>query len=270
MSRKLFLMGFMGVFTALVAWASNAAPVRAAVPNLIEYQGRLGDASGNPLGGSGGQNFNFKFSIWDAASGGNRLWPATAPTAVSLNVINGIFNAPLGDTSVGFPALNLSFNSATPYYLQIDIWNATSSAYETLNPRQPIESAGFAVNAASLNGFTQGTSSNNLLQLDAGGNINLSGGQIRPVNSASCAGLTALGGGSLCYDTTQNNLFIYNGSSSSWASFLSPPTILRTSQTRAPRGRTSAFRPAPGSRFRVRALSRIPALPLPWGAAASA
>jgi hypothetical protein len=196
----------------------NTKTAYAAVPSIVDYQGRLENASGTLLGGLSGTSFDFKFSIWDAASGGSRLWPVSAPASTTLTVTNGVFSVGLGDTSVGFPALSLNFNSATPYYLEIDVWNATSSLFEAMNPRQAINAAGFAINAGTLNGFTQGTSSNNLLQLDASGSINLPGGQLRMINSASCAALPALGGGALCYDTSNNNLFVYNSASSSWVS----------------------------------------------------
>jgi len=49
----------------------------AAVPNIINYQGRLEDATGNLLGGASGKNFDFRFSIWDSVSGGTRLWPGS-------------------------------------------------------------------------------------------------------------------------------------------------------------------------------------------------
>ena len=195
---------------------SGANKAYAAVPEIINYQGMLENASGTALGGAAGQSYDFKFSIWDSASGGTKLWPSSAPASTTLTVTNGVFNVGLGDTNVGFPALDLDFNSATPYYLQIEVYNATSSAFETLSPRQPIDAVGFAINSSLLNGYSQGTSSNDLLLLDGSGNINLPSGQIRPINSASCSGLTAVGAGALCYDTTSNELFSFNNASSSW------------------------------------------------------
>src|SRR5438105_4865478 len=100
-------------FTTLTPVVALAA----GVPATISYQGRLSDSSGNLLGGSGTAYF-FKFSIWDSPTvgSGNRLWPSSSPTAVSLNVRQGVFTANLGDTANGFPdALTDIFNNRTMY-----------------------------------------------------------------------------------------------------------------------------------------------------------
>jgi hypothetical protein len=220
------IFGVLTIFTLIFCFSGSSffsffRTVFAAVPNIVSYQGRLEDTSGNPLGSLSGTNYNFKFSIWDTPSvaTGTRLWPASPPGAVTLPVMNnGVFDARLGDTSEGFTPLTLDFNTSTIYYLQIEVYNSATVSYETLSPRQSIVSAGFAINASTLNGFAQGTSSNNLLQLDSSGNINLPGGQIRTINNSSCSTLLAIGGGALCYDTTNSNLFVFNSASSTWVS----------------------------------------------------
>jgi hypothetical protein len=120
MKRGMLMRVFL-VFAAcaLVFAVLPGRPARAAVPNIINFQGSLTDASGNALGGTTGANYDFKFSIWDSATvgAGTRLWPASAPASTTLKVTNGVFSAGLGDTNAGFAALNLSFNSSTPYYL---------------------------------------------------------------------------------------------------------------------------------------------------------
>lgn len=45
----------------------------AAVPSGISYQGLLNDSNGIPLSGS----HQFKFELYNAASGGNKLWQRT-------------------------------------------------------------------------------------------------------------------------------------------------------------------------------------------------
>lgn len=194
--------------------------VRAATPAIINYQGLLEDSGGNRLGSSSGTNFDFKFSIWNSPTvgSGTRLWPTSAPASTTHKVTSGIFDARIGDTSDGFAVLDFNFNTSTKVYLQVEVWSTTSSLFETVSPRQPIVSAGFAINADTLDGFNAGTSSNNLLLLDSSGNINLPAGQVRTINTSSCLGLSSIGGGSLCYDTSNNNLFVFNSASSSWVS----------------------------------------------------
>jgi hypothetical protein len=107
------------------------------VPTILGYQGRLANSSGDLLGGAG-TNYYFKFSIWDSSSisSGNRLWPSTSPTSVSLNVKQGVFSANIGDTASGFPnALDYDFNTNKDVYLQVDLqrrpsilWRYTWSA----------------------------------------------------------------------------------------------------------------------------------------------
>ena len=53
----------------------------AEVPPQINFQGRLTDSSGNPLTGS---NFDIKFLIYAAASGGTALWSETQ-TGISVS-----------------------------------------------------------------------------------------------------------------------------------------------------------------------------------------
>ncbi|MGE5392800.1 MAG: hypothetical protein ACM3NH_03600, partial [Candidatus Saccharibacteria bacterium] len=163
------------VFSALAWTKVVAAP---GVPKTISYQGRLTDASGNLLGGAG-TNYFFKFSIWDnpTVGMGNRLWPLGAPGVTTLNVASGVFNVNIGDTVNGYPdALTYNFNDNDTVYLQVEA-SSNNVTFETLSPRQAITSSGFAINAGSVLGRTPGTNANNLLTLDASGNIDI-GGQI--------------------------------------------------------------------------------------------
>jgi len=75
---------FISFFGALCFFLSSAfGPASAAVINAIPVQGRLTDASGNPINGSK----ELTFTIYDAFSGGNSL----CQDADTVNVINGLF-----------------------------------------------------------------------------------------------------------------------------------------------------------------------------------
>ena len=62
------------------------------LPQLINYQGRLTDAQGNPLNGA----YNLKFTLWDAETGGNQLWSEDHP---AVAVTDGLFQIALGNTN---------------------------------------------------------------------------------------------------------------------------------------------------------------------------
>ena len=124
---------------------------KAATPAIINYQGRLQDANGNLLGTSSGTIYQFRFSLWDSSSGGTRLWPSSTPATTSLLVTEGVFNAQLGDSDQGFASLDYNFNTSSKVYLQLDIYNTNgTTTWEAMSPRQPVVSAGFAINADTL------------------------------------------------------------------------------------------------------------------------
>jgi|GEM_PF-1297860 len=107
----------------------------AAVPHLINYQGRLTDTSGSPLNGS----YNLTFRIYDAETAGNLLWEEIHAGVV---IQKGIFGILLGSVT----NLNLPFDK--PYFLEIKVGS------EVMTPRQRITSAGYAIKAESADTIT--------------------------------------------------------------------------------------------------------------------
>lgn len=91
----------------------------------VNYQGRLADASGSPLSGS----YAMAFALWDAPSGGSRVWGPESHAAVPVS--EGLFNVGLGSlTPGGIPTGVWSGDR----YLEIGIGG------ETLSPRELIRS----------------------------------------------------------------------------------------------------------------------------------
>lgn len=103
----------------------------AAIPHLINYQGRLTDPSGNPLNGT----YALTFRIYDAQSAGNLLWEETHSGVV---IQKGVFSILLGSVA----SLNLAFDK--PYFLEIKVGT------EVMSPRQQITSAGYAFMAENV------------------------------------------------------------------------------------------------------------------------
>lgn len=135
-------------FLLVVSLASNLlfpqrASAVAGVSAKLSYQGRLTDLSGNPLGGTG-TNYCFRFSIYDAAAAGTKVWPAGAPNSTTVKVEDGVFNTDLG-TADSLAAFDFSSNDSL--YLNVEV-NATPTtcggSWEQLDLRQRIDSVGYA------------------------------------------------------------------------------------------------------------------------------
>ena len=108
----------------------------AAVPHLINYQGKLTDSTGKPLTGA----YNVTFKIYDNA--GTPLW-TEARTGVVVD--KGIFNVQLGGVTP-FPS-NLAFDQQ--YYLGIQVGSDTE-----MTPRQQLSSSGYALRAENADNAT--------------------------------------------------------------------------------------------------------------------
>ncbi|MDP1718924.1 MAG: hypothetical protein Q8L24_00660, partial [bacterium] len=131
-----------------IAYANSSAP------KILGYQGRLTNASGDLLGGSG-TTYYFKFSIWSASTDGSQLWPVGDPSSVSATVRQGVFTVNIGDTANGYPdALNFDFTTTDTPYLQIEASTASGSGFETLTPRPLISSSAFSQISSAVSGIS--------------------------------------------------------------------------------------------------------------------
>lgn len=120
----------------------------AGVPKILSYQGRLTNANGDLLGGSG-TTYYFRFSLHSASSGGSQLWPSGTPCTHSLNVKQGVFNANIGDASECSDVLDYDFVSRDAVWLEVHV-SSNNSTFETLTPRQRINATAFALVADTL------------------------------------------------------------------------------------------------------------------------
>ena len=109
------------ILTALCTIAS-AAIATADVPSLINYQGRLTDANGDPVTGSK----NFAISIYDAATNGTLLYTETIG-AVTLDD-NGVYNFQFGGSGT----------SNTLVTETVATTNGTSTTFQKVLDNSPI------------------------------------------------------------------------------------------------------------------------------------
>jgi len=125
-----------------------SSPVFAAVPRLINYQGKITDANGQPLDGS----YSITFRLYNAASAGTMRWEEVQ-TGVSIQ--KGYFNVLLGSVT----NLNLAFDE--PYFLEIKVGT------EVMSPRQQITSSGYAIRAEKAESADTVATADKALKIEA-------------------------------------------------------------------------------------------------------
>jgi len=108
--------------------------IKAEVPLLINYPGKLAEKNGNPVTG----NKNIKFAFFDSENAGTEKWSGTYFVSAS----KGIFNVLLGSGSSIFP---LSFDFNLNYWLEMTVEG------EVLTPRQRISSVAYAIRSEFAN-----------------------------------------------------------------------------------------------------------------------
>jgi hypothetical protein len=108
-----------------------AAFTYAAIPRVINYQGRLTDKDDNPLTG----NFLVTFRFYDTEKEGQAVWEE----GHILNIKNGIFNVLMGSVK----PLEIDFNK--------DLWLGMEVASDgEMTPRIKLASSAYALNAKSI------------------------------------------------------------------------------------------------------------------------
>lgn len=111
--------------------ATTARAQISAVPNSMNFQGRLAKPNGTPVADG---SYSVLFSLYDALTGGTLKWSQTVP---NVAVKNGVFAATLS----AFPANTFNGN----LWLQIKI-----GANPVLTPRQPLVTVAYAMKADSV------------------------------------------------------------------------------------------------------------------------
>jgi microcystin-dependent protein len=168
------------LFAALLCLAQSS--LHAAVPSLLNYQGKVFDSAGLPLGSTGSGatlvaspiNRKIIFRIYAAASGGNPLWTEEQTATIALGEFsvvlgNGISASGLaGGTASATPAseainhgdLDAVFTSGDSRYLEIALDNGDGQIQTTdvaISPRQQITSTGYAFHAKVADGIAAST-----------------------------------------------------------------------------------------------------------------
>ena len=138
---KNVLLSLLMVLSLVIgSWSLCIGYSYAAIPQRMNYQGKLTDADGKLVSDG---NYDMIFSIYDAVTDGNQEWTETWDTGTTqVQVTNGLFNVLLGTHTT----LNIAFDE--DYWLQLEV--KYDASYQTLLPRQQIVSAGYAYKAEKV------------------------------------------------------------------------------------------------------------------------
>ncbi len=128
----------------VVVLALSALLGAAGVPQIINFQGRLTDASNNPV--SANKTFIFKFYDTSVVGTGTQLPTigAWTETQVNIPVTNGVFNVQIGAVS----PIPYTVFQTTSVYMEITVGG------ETLSPRETLVTSPFAFNAQMIGGLS--------------------------------------------------------------------------------------------------------------------
>jgi hypothetical protein len=160
------------LFTALLCLAQST--LHADVPLFINYQGKVADSTGLPIGASGTAaaptaapvNRKVIFRIYDASTGGTRLWTEEQTATISLGVFSVLLGNGINPTGTAStesrPALDTIFtpSAATSRFLEIMVDNgdnAITASDVPVSPRQQITSTAFAFHAKVADGIASST-----------------------------------------------------------------------------------------------------------------
>lgn len=128
----------------------------ATAPAVMNFQGRLTDASGNikPDG-----LYNIKFRIFSVATGGTALWSETRQAVDRVQVTNGLFSVQIGSITPLDPAIF----AAGPLFFEVELPTPATATCSTagcasftegaMTPRNQLASSAYALNAETLDGI---------------------------------------------------------------------------------------------------------------------
>ena len=152
------------------------AATASAVPQQLSYQGRLFDASGNPVNSSA----TIQVDIFPTLTGSSSLWTETysSGTTGPVAVVEGFYSLPLGSITAFPPNL---WDGSTRY-LQLTVNG------EVLTPRQPIQSVAYALHAGESEGVSNAT-----VTVDSNG-VSINGNQVIDSTGAWKGSATGLQG----------------------------------------------------------------------------
>lgn len=149
---------------AFMLFALCAAGAGAAVPDTVNFSGRLSDpGTGNPVAGP---TAALTFRLYDALSGGTLVW-SEGPRSVAVD--NGAFEARLGEV-----------NPLSPSDVSGPRWLEVEADGETLTPRRPLAASAYALRAGLADSLEPGSTGyvQNRATLQSGAVVHAASGSV--------------------------------------------------------------------------------------------
>lgn len=162
--------------TLSIALLITALALKAAVPQLISYQGTLVNTAGFPLD----TTVTMTFNLYTDSLAGSLLWTETQP---GIGVANGRFDAQLGR----FTSLTDAILGNPQVWLGVQIGGDTE-----MTPRAHVVSVGYAYRVGSVDGASGGTISSNVSIINK---LNVGSGNINSGNFSNALGESGVASG---------------------------------------------------------------------------
>ncbi|MES2985513.1 MAG: hypothetical protein V4686_00100 [Patescibacteria group bacterium] len=142
---KKFLKTFLILGLFLMCFTAYSV-VYAAFNPQINYQGKLTDASGNPVANG---TYNIEFKLYTVSSGGSPIWTETRTGGDKVTITNGLFSVMLGSVN---SISGIDFNQ--PLYLGVNIGGTGSPSYDgEMTPRKTFGTVPASFVAQTLEGY---------------------------------------------------------------------------------------------------------------------
>jgi len=171
------ILFFFTLLLPITIYGLRIADVFAAVPHLINYQGKLTDSTGKPVADG---KYKITFKLYD--SSGNPVWTEIHDPAqgTGVGIEKGIFNVMLG----GVTPLNLTFDQQ--YSLGIQVGSDPE-----MSPRQLLASSAYAIRANVADAAIQAQNANKVNNIEA--STTPQANKILPLDANAKIPSTALG-----------------------------------------------------------------------------
>jgi len=140
---------FFMILMSVSAWA--------VMPTVLSYQGKLTDTSGVPVPDG---TYQVRFFFYDDVTAGTKLWEEQQ----NVPVADGIYSVHLGYTTA-FPAT--FFAEHDDLYLEVHVYNSSTTNWETLSPRQQVVCNAFSMKAQYAEKALDGSITTVMLATDA-------------------------------------------------------------------------------------------------------